>query len=110
MVKSLKKRKGSVSKTKEMPMKARERKSSSVSRSPSVGKKMRRKTVSKERKRKSSSEAGKQVFASMPEKRKRQYEHVLESEEKRGVPEKSAKKIAAATVNKCRKMHGETKS
>jgi hypothetical protein len=43
------------------------------------------------------------------EKRERQYEHVKESEKERGQPEKSAKRIAAATVNKTRSEKGETK-
>jgi len=43
------------------------------------------------------------------EKRERQYEHVKKSEEERGQPEKSAKRIAAATVNKERSAKGETK-
>ncbi|HMK45503.1 MAG TPA: hypothetical protein VK436_02655 [Methanocella sp.] len=43
------------------------------------------------------------------EKRERQYEHVKESEEERGSSEKTAKRIAAATVNKTRKEKGETK-
>jgi hypothetical protein len=47
--------------------------------------------------------------AAWGEKRERQYEHVKESEEERGQPEKSAKRIAAATVNKTRKEKGETK-
>jgi hypothetical protein len=43
-------------------------------------------------------------------KRERQYEHIKESEEKReGRPEKEAKRIAAATVNKTRREKGETK-
>jgi hypothetical protein len=42
-------------------------------------------------------------------KRERQYEHVKESEEERGKPEKTAKRIAAATVNKTRREKGETK-
>jgi len=42
-------------------------------------------------------------------KRERQYEHVKESEEERGKPEKLVKSIAAATVNKTRREHGETK-
>jgi hypothetical protein len=42
-------------------------------------------------------------------KRERQYEHVKESEEERGRPEKTAKRIAAATVNKTRAEKGETK-
>lgn len=43
------------------------------------------------------------------EKREKQYEHVKESEEERGQPEKTAKRIAAATVNKTRAEKGETK-
>ena len=42
-------------------------------------------------------------------KRERQYEHVKQSEEARGKPEKSSKRIAAATVNKTRREKGETK-
>jgi hypothetical protein len=42
-------------------------------------------------------------------KRERQYEHVKESEKERGKPEKMAKRIAAATVNKTRREKGETK-
>ncbi len=42
-------------------------------------------------------------------KRERQYEHVKESEEERGKSEKTSKRIAAATVNKTRREHGETK-
>jgi hypothetical protein len=42
------------------------------------------------------------------QKRERQYEHVKESEEERGAPEKTAKRIAAATVNKTRTEKGET--
>ena len=42
-------------------------------------------------------------------KRKRQYEHIFESELKQGRDEKSAKRIAAATVNKQRAQSGETK-
>jgi hypothetical protein len=51
----------------------------------------------------------------MPEKewspkRERQYEHIKKSEEEReGRSEKSAKRIAAATVNKTRREKGETK-
>lgn len=44
------------------------------------------------------------------EKRKRQYEHIKESEEKRGRSEGTAKRIAAATTNKTRREKGETKS
>lgn len=44
-------------------------------------------------------------------KEERQYEHVKVSEEKReGHPEKEAKRIAAATVNKERRKKGETKT
>jgi hypothetical protein len=47
---------------------------------------------------------------SWSDKRERQYEHVKESEEERGRPERTAKRIAAATVNKTRRQKGETKS
>jgi hypothetical protein len=43
-------------------------------------------------------------------KRKRQYEHIKESELKRGMSEEDAERIAAATVNKTRQDKGETKS
>ena len=42
-------------------------------------------------------------------KRKRQYEHVKESELERGVGEDRAEEIAARTVNKQRAQAGETK-
>ena len=43
-------------------------------------------------------------------KRERQYEHIKKSEEEReGRSEETAKRIAAATVNKTRKEKGETK-
>ena len=42
-------------------------------------------------------------------KRERQYEHIRESELEEGRSEKRAKEIAARTVNKQRKEHGETK-
>ncbi len=42
--------------------------------------------------------------------RKRQYEHIKESEKKRGESEEDAERIAAATVNKTRREKGETKS
>ena len=42
-------------------------------------------------------------------KRKRQYEHVKESELDRGVGEDRAEEIAARTVNKQRAQSGETK-
>jgi hypothetical protein len=41
-------------------------------------------------------------------KRKRQYEHIKESELERGASEKTAEHIAAATVNKTRREKGET--
>lgn len=43
-------------------------------------------------------------------KRKRQYEHIKESEKSRGKSDKTAKRIAAATTNKTRRRKGETKS
>jgi len=43
-------------------------------------------------------------------KRERQYEHIKEEEKQRGRPEKTAERIAAATVNKTRSEHGETKT
>ncbi|HZO50757.1 MAG TPA: hypothetical protein VFB26_11470 [Gaiellaceae bacterium] len=42
-------------------------------------------------------------------KRERQYEHIKESYEERGVSTKEAKRRAAATVNKERREQGETK-
>jgi hypothetical protein len=44
------------------------------------------------------------------DRRERQYEHIKESEKKRGRSTKRAKEIAAATVNKQRAKAGETKS
>jgi len=44
------------------------------------------------------------------DKRERQYEHIKESERKRGHSLKRAKEIAARTVNKTRAKKGETKS
>lgn len=41
-------------------------------------------------------------------KRERQYEHIKDSEQKRGRTTKRAKSIAAATVNKQRRAAGET--
>jgi len=41
-------------------------------------------------------------------KDERQYEHVKESEMKRGAPTKRAKEIAARTVNKQRRTEGRT--
>jgi hypothetical protein len=43
-------------------------------------------------------------------KRERQYEHIKENEKERGRSTKTAKRIAAATVNKTRAKKGETKS
>src|SRR5256886_9217508 len=42
-------------------------------------------------------------------KRERQYEHIKEGEKERGRSEGTAERIAAATVNKTRSEHGETK-
>ena len=42
-------------------------------------------------------------------KRERQYEHIKESLEDRGEPEKKAKEIAARTVNKVRAQEGEAR-
>ncbi len=42
-------------------------------------------------------------------KRERQYEHIKESQEDRGVPEGTAKEIAARTVNKERARSGESR-
>ncbi len=42
------------------------------------------------------------------DKRERQYEHIKESSRRRGAGEKRAKEIAARTVNKTRREHGET--
>ncbi|HWN68113.1 MAG TPA: hypothetical protein VNM90_10775 [Haliangium sp.] len=41
-------------------------------------------------------------------KDERQYEHIKESSEERGVPAKRAKEIAARTVNKNRRKQGRT--
>ncbi|MFE2143619.1 plasmid stabilization protein [Streptomyces sp. NPDC059456] len=43
-------------------------------------------------------------------KRERQYEHIKESAEARGVPEKRAEEIAARTVNKERARAGESET
>lgn len=43
-------------------------------------------------------------------KDERQYEHIKEGEAKRGRSAKTAKRIAAATVNKQRSSEGRTKS
>jgi hypothetical protein len=44
------------------------------------------------------------------DKRKRQYEHIKQSELRRGMSEEDAERIAAATVNKIRREKGETKT
>jgi plasmid stabilization system protein ParE len=44
------------------------------------------------------------------DKRERQYEHIKESYEERGVGEEEAEERAARTVNKERREHGETKA
>ncbi len=44
------------------------------------------------------------------DKRERQYEHIKDSYEERGVGEDEAEERAARTVNKERAEHGETKS
>jgi plasmid stabilization system protein ParE len=44
------------------------------------------------------------------EKRERQYEHIKDSYEDRGVSEDEAEERAARAVNKERAEHGETKS
>lgn len=43
------------------------------------------------------------------DKRERQYEHIKESEKKKGRSMKRAKEIAARTVNKIRRKKGEVK-
>jgi hypothetical protein len=43
-------------------------------------------------------------------KRERQYEHIKENEQERGRSAGTAKRIAAATVNKTRSEKGETKT
>jgi plasmid stabilization system protein ParE len=43
------------------------------------------------------------------DKRERQYEHIRDSLEDRGTPDKKAESIAARTVNKERARHGEAK-
>ena len=47
---------------------------------------------------------------SWSDKRERQYEHIKDSYEERGVSEDEAEERAARTVNKTRREHGETKS
>ena len=44
------------------------------------------------------------------DKRERQYEHIKDSYEERGVDEDEAEERAARTVNKTRAEHGETRS
>jgi plasmid stabilization system protein ParE len=44
------------------------------------------------------------------DKRERQYEHIKDSYEDRGVGNDKAEEIAARTVNKERAEHGETKA
>ena len=44
------------------------------------------------------------------DKRERQYEHIKESYEDRGVSEDESEERAARTVNKERREHGETKA
>jgi hypothetical protein len=43
------------------------------------------------------------------EKRERQYDHIKSNLKKRGRPEETAERIAAATVNQTRTAKGETK-
>jgi hypothetical protein len=47
---------------------------------------------------------------SWSDKRERQYEHIKESAKKQGRSTKTAKRVAAATVNKERARSGETKT
>jgi plasmid stabilization system protein ParE len=47
--------------------------------------------------------------AGSSKKRERQYEHIKDSYEDRGVSAKEAEERAARTVNKQRREHGETK-
>ncbi len=46
--------------------------------------------------------------SSWTKKQERQYEHIRRSSKQRGTSEKRAKEIAARTVNKTRREHGET--
>jgi hypothetical protein len=48
--------------------------------------------------------------AGSSKKRERQYEHIKESYQERGVSADEAEERAARTVNKQRREHGETKS
>ena len=43
-------------------------------------------------------------------KRKRRYEHIKETELKRGASESDAERIAAATTNKTKRERGEVKN
>lgn len=45
---------------------------------------------------------------STSDKRERQYEHIVDSEKKRGRSDERAREIAARTVNKQRRQAGET--
>ena len=47
--------------------------------------------------------------AAWTDKRERQYKHIKSNLEKRGRPEETAERIAAATVNQTRTAKGETK-
>lgn len=60
-------------------------------------------------KTKATKRAGKAMDKNLTAKRERQYQHILESETKRGLDQETAKRIAAATVNKQRSLAGETK-
>ncbi len=71
----------------------------------STGATSKKKSVSRSR-----HEGAEKRKAELPAKRKRQYKHVLESEKKEGRSEKTAKRIAMATVNKTRRKKGEVKS
>lgn len=82
------------------------KKSTTVSRSTKKsGTSSKKKSVSRSR-----HEGAEKRKAELPAKRKRQYKHILESERKEGRSEKSAKRIAMATVNKTRRKKGEAKS
>ena len=48
--------------------------------------------------------------AAWSDKRERQYEHIKESAQERGESTGTAKRIAAATVNKERAQHGESRT
>ena len=47
--------------------------------------------------------------AAWTDKRERQYDHIKSNLKKRGRPEETAERIAAATVNQTRTAKGETK-